>query len=100
MRMTPVDSATRPRSPDRGQKPAGPLIAAQRGMPAPAVAKPPADDTGTVRTGTLGRLQDLVTALGGDAPALLGKSQIDAALLADENGTVAYRSLAQVMEHA
>ncbi|HSW15306.1 MAG TPA: AraC family transcriptional regulator [Solimonas sp.] len=69
-------------------------------MPAPVVAKPQADDTGTVRTGTLGRLQELVTALGGDASALLGKSQIDAALLADENGAVAYRSLAQVLEHA
>lgn len=98
--MTPVDFTADFRTLDRRRKPAGRSSTLRPGAPGPESAKLPIHDAGTVRTGTLGKFNDLVTALGGDVSALLGRSQIDPTIWADESGSLPYRSLTQALEQA
>jgi AraC-like DNA-binding protein len=53
-----------------------------------------------VRADALGNFKDLVASLGGAPDALLRKSQIDPAILANQNGVLPYRKMIQLLERA
>jgi AraC-like DNA-binding protein len=53
-----------------------------------------------VRADALRNFGDLVASLGGDPDALLRRSQIDRAILANRNGVIPYRAMIHVLERA
>ncbi|HEY1077059.1 MAG TPA: AraC family transcriptional regulator ligand-binding domain-containing protein [Fontimonas sp.] len=70
------------------------------GRTAPAAAKRTTTPQGQVRSASLDRFREIVSALGGDSAALLRQAGIEPALLTDDKASVGFAAVAQLLDHA
>jgi AraC-like DNA-binding protein len=83
----------------RASAPVDPPRAQQLGGPS-AAAVAPRGGTAMVRIDALRKFREVVALLGGNAPALLAKAQIDPAVLENPHAVISFRSLVHLLERA